>query len=201
MDYPEEWNELSKYERRKKIKELVRQKAGKARSFKKIMNIGLVIVVVVLLVGGYKLLTKKPPEQIEFEQKVEEFPIEGRDHVPPGTKVEYKTNPPTSGNHYANPVTWGVYDKEVVDESVVHSLEHGGIWITYKGISEAEKKTLEAIGKANSQSVIVSSRSANDTKVAVASWGKLMKLESADQALIQKYINTYKNQAPEKLAR
>jgi len=41
---------------------------------------------------------------------------------------------------------------------------------------------------------------ANDAKIAVASWGRLMKLDAVDKALIQKYIATYKNQGPEKLA-
>lgn len=210
LNYPAEWNELSKYERRKKLKELIRQKERKVRLFKKVFNIGLVIVTISALIVVYKLTTKKAPEQIEFEQKieavslegkVEEFAIEGRNHVPSGTKVEYKTNPPTSGSHYANPAAWGAYNKEVVDESVVHSLEHGGIWISYKDISEEEKKILEEIGKANLQSVIVSPRLANDVKIAIVSWGRMMEPELADKALIQKYIDTYKNQSPEKLAR
>ena len=68
-------------------------------------------------------------------------------------------------------------------------------------MSDEEKAILAEIGRENSQSVIVSPRSANDVKIAVVSWGRTMKLESVDKALIQKYIDTYKNQSPEKLAR
>ncbi len=32
---------------------------------------------------------------------------EGREHVPIGTQVEYKTNPPTSGSHYEVWTKWG----------------------------------------------------------------------------------------------
>jgi len=83
----------------------------------------------------------------------------------------------------------------------VHNLEHGGIWISYKDISEEDISILKEISKQNSQSTVVSPRSGNDNKIVIASWGKMMRLDSVDKALIQKYIDTYKNQSPEKLAR
>jgi len=209
MDYPEEWNQLPKHERKKKIKELRREREQKTDTFKKIRNWGLVGIVTILVIVGFVQITKKSPEQVAFEQevkaaslegKVEEFPIEGRDHVSAGTNVEYKTNPPTSGSHLGEAKNWGVYEKELDDKAAVHGLEHGGIWISYKDIDDDTKKVLEGIGKSNSQSVIVSPRPTNDSKIAIASWGRTMKLESVDKALIQKYIDTYKNQSPEKLA-
>lgn len=210
MNYPEEWNELPKHERKKKLRELRRGQDRKSGLLKKIRNWGIAIIVLTVGVLGLIQLTKKSPEQIEFEQqveavslegKIEEFPIEGRDHVPSGTSVEYQTNPPTSGGHLAQAEEWGIYDTEIDDKAGVHNLEHGGIWISYKDISEEEIKVLEELGQKNSQSTIVSPRSDNDNKIVVASWGKMMKLESADKALIQKYIDSYKNQSPEKLAK
>ena len=209
INYPKEWNELPKRERKQKIRELKKQGLKKVEFSKRIKNVAIAVVVAIL-VGGYKLVTQKSPEEVAFreevqeaslEEKVEEFEIEGREHVAPGTQVEYKTNPPTSGNHYAAPTGWGIYDEEISDEATVHSLEHGGIWISYKDIDDETRNVLEESGKQNSQSVIVSPRPANDVKVAVVSWGRIMKLESVDRALIQKYIDTYKNQSPEKLAR
>ena len=161
----------------------------------------LVIIVLASAVVGYLQLIKKSPQQLEFEQKVEVFPIEGRDHVSAGTAVQYQTNPPTSGAHLSQAENWGVYSSEIDDKAAVHGLEHGGIWISYKDIDEDSKNVLEEIGKANRQSVIVSPRSANDDNIVVASWGKMMNLEMADKALIQKYINQYKNQSQERLAK
>lgn len=210
MDYPEEWNELSKHERKKKLKELRRGQDHKNGLMKRIRNWGIVIVVFIMGVIGFIQLTKKTPEQIQFEQevkavslegKVEDFPIEGRDHVPAGTSVDYQTNPPTSGSHLAEAEKWGIFSNEIDDMAAVHSMEHGGIWISYKDISQEEIVILEEVGKQNSQSTVVSPRSGNDSKIVIASWGKMVKLETAEKALIQKYIDTYKNQAPEKLAR
>ena len=209
MDYPEEWNQLPRHERRKKIKALRRQNESKAQVFKKIRNFGLLIVATVALVIGGGQLTRKSPEKIEFDQKVEtislegkvqEFPIEGRDHVPLRNAVTYNTNPPTSGDHLAEAESWGVYSQEIEDKAAVHGLEHGGIWISYKDVDEETIKILGEIGKENSGSVIVSPRAGNEVKISVVSWGRMMRLDKPDKALIQKYIETYKNQGPEKLA-
>jgi hypothetical protein len=210
MNYPEEWNELPRRERRKKLRAWRREQTEKSGLVKKISNWGLVIVVIVLVVVGFTQLNKKTPEQIPFEQevtavsldgKVVEFPIEGTTHLPMGTTVNYQTNPPTSGDHYANPVSWGIYDEEVIDEAVIHSLEHGGIWISYQDLSKEEKAILTEIGQQNPQSTVISPRASNESKLVVVSWGKMMSLDTIDQDLTQKYIDTYKNQSPEKLAR
>lgn len=210
MQYPEEWNQLPKHERRKKIKNLRRQQNKRSNIFKKVKN-GLVLTIVfVLMIGGYKQITKKTPEEIEFEQKIEvasldgkvnEFQIEGREHITSEDSVEYQTNPPTSGDHLSLAENWGVYGEEIDDKAAVHGLEHGGIWISYKDLDDESINTLKKIGKNNAQSVIVSPRTKNDGNLVVSSWGKMMTLEEVDEVLIQKYIDTYKNQSPEKLAR
>ncbi|HRN69688.1 MAG TPA: DUF3105 domain-containing protein [Candidatus Woesebacteria bacterium] len=178
----------------------------------------IIIVVTIILgigfiVGVSYFAAKKSPEELAFEQaveeaslegKVEEFEVEGRDHVEPGTQVEgYKTNPPTSGTHWTEAQTWGTYENEVPDGAAVHGLEHGGIWISYKGISDETLSLLREIQEDNKGSVILSPRETNDSSVVISSWGKMMKLTEKEtaKAIIQKYINTYKNDSPEKLAR
>jgi hypothetical protein len=45
--------------------------------------------------------------------------------------------------------------------------------------------------------VIITQRSRNDTPLAVAAWGHLMKLDHYDIAAIVTFINRFKNQGPE----
>jgi len=210
MKYPEEWKDLPKKERKKNIKELQTQTLEK-NEFTKRIRIGIVILAFVLLgVAGYRYTALRSAKSSVFEQKVkevslegkvQEYPEEGREHVPAGTDVNHSTNPPTSGGHYDDAADWGVYHEEIPDEAAVHALEHGGIWITYNEIDESTKNTLEDIAKENPASVLISPRAANDTKIAIVSWQHMMKLETVDKAFIQKYINTYINKSPEKLAR
>jgi hypothetical protein len=59
---------------------------------------------------------------------------EGHTHLPAGTPPpQYKTNPPTSGNHVEPPYQQadGAYSEEPDPLNVVHSLEHGRLAIQY----------------------------------------------------------------------
>jgi len=55
----------------------------------------------------------------------------GRGHVPIGEKVNYNSNPPTSGKHYDGWVRSGVYSEPKDDRNLVHSLEHGYVIMSY----------------------------------------------------------------------
>ena len=151
----------------------------------------LVILASVVILGG-----------IVFSQKSlmgQEFTIQGREHIADGaTHSAYNSNPPTSGWHYAQDAEWGVYQTELPDEQLVHNLEHGGIWISYKSLDAETKAELEAIGKSTTK-VIVEPRAKNDTTIALASWGRLLKLSAFDAEKIREFIATNKNNAPESL--
>lgn len=55
----------------------------------------------------------------------------GRGHVPIGEKVDYNSNPPTSGKHYEDWIRSGVYAEPKDDRNLVHSLEHGYVIMSY----------------------------------------------------------------------
>jgi len=158
------------------------------------------IAVIVIGGSGYGLyyLASQP----EKPRPGETFSILGQTHIEVGaTHPAYNSNPPTSGWHYVQPANWGVYQEELPDETLIHNLEHGGIWISYKDVDQETKSSIEAIGKRYPGSVVVTPRSANDTKVVLASWGRLEKLESFDETKIVDFIKANKNKSPEPLAR
>lgn len=125
---------------------------------------------------------------------------QGRDHVPLGTKFDYNSNPPTSGPHFAAPEEWGVYDKEIDDQILIHNLEHGGIWISYKpGIDAALKGELEAIAKDYGRKVIITPRQANDSDIALAAWNHLDKFSAGEFSgkRVRDFVKAYRNKGPE----
>ena len=152
-----------------------------------------------LIILGIMLLSRnKTPTLSPVGQ---EIPIEGREHVPEGTKVDYRnSNPPTSGNHWPTPADWGFYNTPLPDEQLVHNLEHGGIWISYKDIDDVTKTKLLKLAQQYPQAVIVTPRSENDAKIAVASWGRLEKLDAFDEEKIIAFIRGNINKSPEPLA-
>lgn len=72
----------------------------------------------------------------------------GRKHVEVGSRVLGATSdPPTSGNHYADWVRSGVYEEPKDDGNLVHSLEHGYVIMSYN----CDKKVTSAKGKVQSR--------------------------------------------------
>lgn len=141
--------------------------------------------------------------KVAAEALGEQYSDQGQQHITAGeTHPRYNSNPPTSGWHYAQPADWGMYSEELPDEQVVHNLEHGGIWISYRpDISGEQKEILAQIASRYSSKVILSPRSANDEPVAVAAWQRLMKLKTPlsqeRQGRIVSFIARYKNKGPE----
>jgi len=162
------------------------------------------IILGIILLSKNKTPAPTPSPNNPSSPIGQEIPIEGREHVTEGTEVNYRnSNPPASGNHWPTPANWGFYTKPLPDEQLVHNLEHGGIWISYKdikGIDEETGKKLEAIAEKYPQAVIITERPKNETKFAIASWGRLTKSDSFDQEYVEKFINANVNNSPESLA-
>jgi hypothetical protein len=131
-----------------------------------------------------------------------EYPIQSRDHIEIGsTHPTYNSNPPTSGWHYANPANIAFYSSQLPDEQLVHNLEHGQIWISYRDADDQEAiDALRAVQATQPGAVIVTHRPENPSRIAVASWGRLLLLDEPDTEQMYAYITRYKNHAPEPLA-
>ena len=115
--------------------------------------------------------------------------------------VDYEQTPPAGGPH--NPV-WqncGFYDKPIRDESAVHSLEHGAIWITYSpDLPQDQVNELKDI--AESQSYILASPYPDlpdNTPVVASAWGKQVALDGANDPDLESFIQAYRQgpQTPE----
>ncbi|HWO15995.1 MAG TPA: DUF3105 domain-containing protein [Solirubrobacterales bacterium] len=76
------------------------------------------------------------------------LPVEGKTHVPPGTEIRYKTNPPTSGNHVEPPYQQadGAYSETPNTIDVVHSMEHGRVEVQYSpDLPEADQLAIKGV--------------------------------------------------------
>jgi len=111
-------------------------------------------------------------------------------HVSPPTRVAYDMYPPVGGPHDAE---WAacngvVYDVAVRNENMVHTLEHGAIWITYNPDTIGDElDTLKGYVEGR-QYITLSPYPGLDTKISLQSWGHQLKLDSATDARIQQFI-------------
>ncbi len=142
MSSRQEQKEQAKRERLER--EAAEQKAAKRKRLLQIVGgvvVGAVIVVgVVLALAGGGGDDGRDDADLTASAKaagctVKSFPDEGAAHVTKKLTVkDFKTNPPTSGDHNVTPAQDGVYapGNEPEIQNWVHTLEHGRILFQYK---------------------------------------------------------------------
>ena len=192
--------ELSKKERREqKRKERQGEVSAQQRkgTFVSVIKwLSVVLFIAFIVVGIFIYLRRQAPASAPGEF----IPEMSREHIQlSSSHAAYTSNPPTSGPHYEKPKECGIYTQELVDEEVVHTLEHGAVWITYKpGLDQRYVEILTKIAKEYSK-VVLSPRSANSSDVAVVSWTRIFKISSNDfsQQAIEDFIKSWRNRAPE----
>jgi hypothetical protein len=128
-------------------------------------------------------------------------PIEGRTHVT--GKVKYKTNPPTSGNHYPIPQDDGVYTKSPPFTHLVHTLEHGRIEMQYKpGIDPKRIAQLGGLYNEDPSYTLLFPNAKMPYEIAVTAWGHLAgckKVTDESFDVIRDFKRRYLGAAPEPL--
>lgn len=146
---------------------------------------------------------EKAAKEVERIGTKHEVTGEGN-HIQPGQKAEYKTNLPSSGAHYPTAAPWGVKDQQLPDETVVHNLEHGGIWIAYK--PDLPKDDVERLKEIfndlpNSQfgsiKAILMPRETNTKPVQLAAWGYTLDMDNVDEEKIRQFYEGHVDKGPE----
>jgi uncharacterized protein DUF3105 len=137
-------------------------------------------------------------------------PLQSPEHIPTTQRGTYNTVPPTSGQHWSSvspaaPAPWGIKDSTLQNEVTTHNLEHGGIVIAYNNLTPAETDQLKSVVRAllngTYRKIILEPYPAlTDAKVALTSWGWLLKLPNVDQIQIVQFTRAHyadQNFAPE----
>ncbi len=105
--------------------------------------------------------------------------------------VTYAQVPPVGGDH--NPV-WlncGIYDQPVPNESAVHSLEHGAVWVTYQpSLSPTDVDKLRGLVRGHAF-VILSPYPNLPTPVVASGWGIQLQVPNANDSRLPRFIAKY----------
>lgn len=134
----------------------------------------------------------------EWLAGVKVYSYEAGIHVEGG--LGYAESPAVGGPH--NPV-WqncGVYDAPLAQEHVVHSLEHGAVWITYNPATVTPAQSAElAQAYGGDPYVIVSPYTGLSKPVVVSAWNRQLALTGVEDERLAKFVNTFASgpQAPE----
>jgi Protein of unknown function (DUF3105) len=168
----------------------------------------LVVILFAVVVFGYAFMRNEENEQRQAAmapftpsetnqdpstqiQGVVVQPYPGGLHVNPNEQVAYTQAPPFGGAHDG---AWAacngvVYPQPIRSENIVHSLEHGAVWIAYNP-DQVTGPALETLrDKADGQPYMVMSPYPGlDSPISLQSWGHQLKLSDANDPRIDQFI-------------
>ncbi len=134
---------------------------------------------------------------------------QGQAHVNQGVEhPSYNSIPATSGPHFAQPLAparWGVHPQPLVDEVLIHNLEHGYVNMHY---SCADEPCPELVGQLSTivdeavergGKVLLSPYPDMETKIALTAWTFIETMEAFDEVRIRDFMVTHESSpnAPE----
>ena len=122
------------------------------------------------------------------------FPDLGREHLAPGqTHDLYFSDPPTSGPHAPSPADWGIYDRPIPKETLVHNLEHGGSLILHN-CPEGCPAMVEQLQQfaerylADGSKVILAPYPGMEHRIALVAWTYLDAFDDLDPNRISQFM-------------
>ena len=138
------------------------------------------------------------------------LPDEGNTHVPNSTPVQYRTTPPTSGNHNPVPISDGAYTtpmsanpqtKGMNIRDEVHAMEHGRIEIHYKpSLPESQQLALKGVFDQNPDGMLLYPDPNMPYDVAVTAWTEMAVCQHYNPLaldVIRNFRDTYRGNGPE----
>jgi hypothetical protein len=211
---------LQQKQDRRRAEQKRREAQRRAARRSNLITIGIIAVVAVAVVAGILFETNSGDDNAPANVGVSASAAgcadvetsaaeDSRDHVPDGTNVDYKTDPPTSGNHYANPADPAFYPAPVEPERLVHNLEHGQIVIWYSPDAPGKvKDELESIQQQEPGATTVSPYEGIDDpyNFALTAWvaepqaqGVIERCEQVSQDVVDDFRRQYQGRGPEQL--
>jgi len=123
-------------------------------------------------------------------EAVRSYDNPGAMHVPDGETIDYPQSPPVGGEHRQRWIECGVYDEELPNEHVVHDLEHGTVWITYRE-DDVDADEIDGLAEQLPGNGILSPYDDQDAPVVITVWDRQLELVGADDPRIDLFIDEY----------
>jgi len=115
--------------------------------------------------------------------------------------ITYDHLPPAGGLHNDVPARCGFYDEAIPDEYVVHSLEHGAVWLAYApDLPAADVETIHDVVRGDDDTIASPYPGLDEgVAVVVSAWTRQLTLDSVDDPRLEQFVEAYLDgdQAPE----
>jgi hypothetical protein len=110
--------------------------------------------------------------------------------------VRYNRTPPAGGPHDDVWLNCGIYSRPVRNESAVHSLEHGAVWITYApGLPSAEVARLRRFVRSHyvgsERYLILSPYPGLPASVVASAWGAQLRMGGPGDSRLAAFVSRF----------
>jgi hypothetical protein len=119
--------------------------------------------------------------------------IESADHTT--GPVDYDRHPPAGGDHNPTPAPCGFYTEPIPDEYVVHTMEHGGVWLAYRpGLSDADLSIIRREVADNADTIATPySKLPSGAPLVVTAWARQLVLPEVADPRLDEFVQRYQN--------
>lgn len=117
-------------------------------------------------------------------------------------KIEYPQPVPPGGQHSAAWQNCGIYNEPIPIEPIIHSLEHGAVWIAYQPdlpsdqieiLREAVRQVRQTRGESLVLLAPLPAQSPMDAPIVATAWRVQLQLDNASDERLLQFLDIYQN--------
>ncbi len=158
-----------------------------------VVALGVTIGVVVMSTVSYSpSASNKDPSVNISGVYAEPDKYKAKLHVESTQRVDYDRYPPVGGPHdgFWAACNGVVYPVAMRDENMVHTLEHGAIWIAYnpKTIAKGDLDILKGLVEGQQYMVMSPYPTLTKHPISLQAWGHQLQVDSASDERVQQFI-------------
>lgn len=152
-------------------------------------------VLAVLIVGGLFYLGNQDPTTASNNiAGVEFFPEPGAGHQE--GDIAYADDAPVGGIHNPAWQNCGIYDEPVRVENVIHSLEHGAVWIAYRNLPADQVEILRELVREQRRTrreplIILAPKPDLKDPIVATAWRVQLRLDNATDERLARFVSRY----------
>jgi len=180
------------------------KRAAQLEAFKKkeaaakrnrILGIVAAVVALVLVAGTVAtvlIINAAPRDEVDFSgeytDRLELYPDLDATHTE--TRVSYDQTPPVGGPHNPAWLNCGVYDEPQQNENVVHTLEHGAVWIAYNPDTTTDAEIAALVALVPDTYTVISPYEGIDS-MAISAWGAQLLFSDVGDPVVEEFLTEF----------
>jgi hypothetical protein len=153
-------------------------------------------VVALLLVAGtvttVLVINAAPREPVvysgDYAERLDLYPDLEATHT--DTRVSYDQSPPVGGPHNAAWLNCGVYDEPQQNENVVHTLEHGAVWVAYNPATTTDAEIAALVALVPDTYTVISPYEGID-EMAISAWGAQLFFSDVGDPVVEEFLTEF----------